>query len=143
MMVAAARQEKWLRNGSLVALWLVCVSFVATYAWLTTFLEVDILIPLKTVVIIGFFYWIFYSVVTLFFHLQSLHLTNPVSLCLKLASLPVSAISAWYALPPVVELRSEIEMHPFETYVMFVYAIGAFAVLVGLTTVTYYARRAF
>lgn len=141
--MTAERQEKWLRNGSLFALWLVCVSFVATYGWLTALLRVDILIPLKTVVIIGFFYWVFYSLVTLFFHLRSLHLANPVSLCLKLASLPVSTISAWYALPPVVALRSEIEIHPFETYVMFVYAIGAFAVLVGLTTVTYYARRGF
>jgi hypothetical protein len=137
----AERQEKWLRNGSLVSLWVVCLSIIVTYAWLIAFLKADILIPLKVIIVVGFSYWMFASLVATAYHLYSLHLGSPMTLCIKLASLPASMISAYFLVPSIVTLQTEIEIHSFEPYVIWVYGIGAFAVLGGLVAVTYYSRR--
>lgn len=125
-------QERILEGMAYLALWNLTLTALVNYGLLITFGEADALIPLKTLMLYGFFYWMTNSIVSVYLHLTETLEWNPISLCLKIISVVASVVTTYFSYKSVFSLEAYVSVQNLDVSTLIASLVGMFAIMIGL-----------
>jgi len=134
------RLEKALESFAYIVLWDLTLAVLITYVQLMLFKKADMLVPFKTLIVLGFTFWAFYSIFGVYLHIIEKKFQTPISLCVKIMSSFASIATTIYAIPSTFTVEAWLTLNiSYNPSILLVFVVGVFSALIGLFFVTYRA----
>lgn len=132
--------EGWIILLGLIALWLVYLSNAYTYVYLSVYQKVDILIPLKVFILVGFGFAAAFSLIGIVYSLVDREGNySGLVLIAELVLLTFSVISSYLTVPAILNMQSQFQISDVSIRIGCI--IGVILGLIGLIFITYYALK--
>ena len=132
--------EGWIILLGLIALWLVYSSNAYTYVYLSVYQKVDILIPFKVFILVGFGFTAAFSLIAIVYSLVDREGNySGLVLIAELVLLTFSVISSYLTVPAILNMQSQFQISDVSIRIGCI--IGVILGLIGLIFITYYSLK--
>jgi drug/metabolite transporter (DMT)-like permease len=129
----AKRQEAVLEKMAFITLFYLALSVLLSSVQLLVFQTTDMMLPFKTLTVMGFCYLVANGILSVYYHVKEKRFENPQILFLKIVASIGLIASTVYALPSALSVVAifHIEL-PFNFSFLISFFVGIFATIVGM-----------